>query len=280
MEVAARVPAELQDFENLRAAWRGFSRDPVFFSYVRCPQCGLLYCREYFSDAQLKELYSEMPDNTDGVGTETLQRTHDGYARAILRVKPQPQRVLELGSDIGLTSARIQRLGGPSAMTAVEPNRAVHEELRRRVPGITVTDDLVMAARSAPFDLVVAIHVVDHLVDMQATLAEVARLTDPDALIAVVVHNEASVVRRGLRRRWPPFCLQHPQLFNPRTLRDALASHGWSRVAVHRTVNHFPLRHLGESVASVAPVPHRLAAALPAMDVALPLGNILAVAHA
>src|SRR4051812_15065148 len=59
--------AESLSFEQLKSMWYGFFKEKAFFSYFRCPQCSILYCKNYFSTAQLDQLYNQMPDNTAGV---------------------------------------------------------------------------------------------------------------------------------------------------------------------------------------------------------------------
>lgn len=263
----------------MKDAWRGFSHDPVFFSYARCQNCGLLYCPWYFSESQLQDLYRSMPDNTDGVEIGTLDKTHQGYARAILADTPSPRHILELGPDIGLTTSWLCSLSPQSDVKVVEPNEAVHQDLRLRLPRAVIATDVNSLGSEAPVDMFVAIHVMDHLLDPRGTLATVDNLVSPDARLGLVVHNEKSVIRRLLGRRWPPFCLQHPQLFNPETLRYLLETQGWSGVSVQRTVNYFPIRHLGVSLSKLAHVPRSAANWLPRREVGIALGNILAVAQ-
>lgn len=281
LEIRSRTPAETLEFDQLRSAWRGFSRDAVFFSYARCGQCGLLFCPTYFDDEQLNDLYGLMPDNTDGVPLVTLRRTHAAYAVRLLAKGHKPGKVLDVGADIGLTSAEVRRLAPHAGITAVEPNAGVHEVLRENVPGVKVVEDLTSVDGSEGFDLVVAVHVLDHLLHLGQGVEAMSKLAArPGGSLGIVVHNEASLVRRGLGHRWPPFCLQHPQLFNPLTLSLLLEAHGWRNVSLHRTVNYFPVRHLGESLAAVTSVPERFVSLLPKKDVALPLGNVIAIADA
>lgn len=278
LEVTAAIRAEQLSFEEASQYWRGFRTDSCFFSYARCQKCALLYCPQYFSSDQLQILYSSMPDNSDGVDPGVLQRTHDSYARRILARGTTDGAYLELGPDLGLTTRSILARSRFSRIAVVEPNRQMHTELRTVAGGIEVFTDVCEIPANAKFDLVVAVHVLDHLLDLADTLARLGELSADDAVLSLVVHNEGSVLRKAMGRRWPPFCLQHPQLFSAATLRDTLTGSGWHGVDIHRTANRFPVRHLARVVADITSLPHSIAGFAPDAVVPVPLGNMIATA--
>jgi hypothetical protein len=121
------------------------------------------------------------------------------------------------------------------------------------------------------------VHVLDHLIDPAALLKQVHAKLRPDGALMIVTHNEKSLLRRVLGKRWPPFCLQHPELYNPKSIERLLTTHGFSNVEVRRSVNHFPIPFLGKYAAQtlgfkVEKLP------LPNVNVGLKLGNILTLA--
>jgi hypothetical protein len=105
----------------------------------------------------------------------------------------------------------------------------------------------------------------------------IARKLAPNGVAAFVVHNERSLLARVLGNRWPAYCLQHPQLYNPATLKTLLEHNGFRDVVVYPTVNYFPLGYL---------LSHGLYAVLRwkvnldflSWPVKLRLGNIMAIA--
>src|SRR4051812_369843 len=76
-------PAENLGYEEVKQAWRGFFKEPAFFTYCRCPDCDLLYCPEYFTQPALNQLYSAMEDNTASVPLHALERTQSGYFKLL-----------------------------------------------------------------------------------------------------------------------------------------------------------------------------------------------------
>ena len=100
----------------------------------------------------------------------------------------------------------------------VEPNREMHEALAA-IPNVTVYSSVAeLDGLEITFDVVVAIHVLDHVPDLNQFTKQMTAKLSTGGICFVVVHNERSVLARMLGKRWPAFCLQHPHLFNQKTL--------------------------------------------------------------
>ena len=83
VSIHSEVPAESLNLEALVPCWNGFFKEKVFFSYVRCGDCGLLYAPTFFNATQLELLYGQMPPNMAEVPLEALRRTQHGYFEAL-----------------------------------------------------------------------------------------------------------------------------------------------------------------------------------------------------
>lgn len=271
----SKFRAESLDFESLTEYWRGFRSDSVFFTYVRCAACGTVYAKEYFSDQQLETLYGFMPDNTNSESVSVLSKTQMGYARQIKSNGFQGGRVLEVGADIGLLVEAFKKLGMVSHIDAVEPNLNVRSSLEQSLDvagkAYDSIDDLPTSER---YDLVAGIHVLDHLTDLQMFLKKVVTMLNPDGQVYFVTHNEKSLLRILLGRKWPPFCPQHPHLFNPETIRAALEKYGFEDVRVRRTTNYFSIRHIVRVASQLFGLSERLVNRVPELGIPITLGNI------
>lgn len=164
-----------------------------------------------------------------------------------------------------------------------EPNFAVHDVLAKAADGRPVSlagdmDDL-SAVPDGSVGLAVMVHVLDHLIEPLAMVRQIRRKLRPGGTLAIVTHNEASMLRRVLGTRWPPFCLQHPQLYTPTTMERLLTRAGFKDIAISGSSNHFPSDFLARQAAqaiglNLARMP------LPAIPLRLRLGNMLTLAHA
>ncbi len=94
----------------------------------------------------------------------------------------------------------------------------------------------------------------------------------------MVVHNEKSILRLLLKKKWPPFCLQHPQLFNPQSARRMLENYGWEVVKVMRTTNYYTSRNFIQLALRILGKEVKLLNKIPNFQIPVKLGNILIIA--
>ena len=280
--VRAEVPAEQESLGTLGDFWRGFFRKSCFFSFHRCKHCGQLYSPTYFSEDALNQLYASMDDNAHSGDAALTETTQIGYIDAIARFTASAPRYLEIGPDIGLLTKTAKTRFNIDTAHLVEPNRQSWPQLQAVFPDGrgTVTASLDEQDDKVPdqsLDLVVGIHVFDHLLQPSDAIGWVARKMRKGGVVAVVVHNERSLLARILGRRWPAYCLQHPQLYNPKTLKAALARHGLVSKAVIQTANDFPLGYLiSHGLFAVTKI--RFSLDFLTMPVRLRLGNMMVIA--
>lgn len=281
-EVYSAPRAETMTLEALRPYWSGLFKQKVFFSYDRCARCGLLFAPAFFTPDQLASLYAAMTPNMEMVTNDALEATQRGYFDVAAASATLDGGYLELGPDVGYIVRHAAREGRFDHFWLFEPNRAVHEALASAAADHACTISSEMADFSAVPDgsigLAVMIHVLDHLLDPGDTLRQVRTKLKPGGTLLIVTHNEASLLRRVMGNRWPPFCLQHPEIYNPRSIASLLKTAGFSSVAVQRSRNHFPIGFMLRQAAwSIGLKLDRLP--LPQTSIGLKLGNILTIAR-
>jgi len=269
-------------WETAKSYFIGLRSDQVFFSYYRCQDCELLYCPWYFNSKQISELYAAMPDNTMGEDKSTVSKTQSAYARWIMRPGVSNSRYLEVGPDIGLVAKEIVNLNSPQHITFLEPNQSVKAELIFNVSGIESIEvvDFIESMKETNFSLVAGVHVYDHLLKPLQDLQELRKNVSPGAHLAIVVHNEKSTLRKLLNSKWPPFCLQHPQLYNPESLKEILKLAGWEVISTERSTNWYHLKHFMKMGAGVLGIPPVISKLAPNIEVPIKLGNMISISQA
>jgi hypothetical protein len=280
-EVRAKFPAEESSWEQVKGAFLGIRNEQIFFSFYRCLDCGLLYCPWYFTKEQLDALYSEIPGNSMGEDKQTTSKTQSRYARQIVKISGNISSFLEIGPDIGLLAKEVVTLANAQKVFMVEPNVAVHQELSQNC-GKSKYQEIctdVEKLTENKFDLVVGIHVLDHLLSPKSDLVEVSGISDTSQIASFVVHNEKSLLRKILREKWPPFCLQHPQLYNRKTLRKMLESSNFSDFKITRTINYYHLNNLSTMLFRILGLPQWLSKVVPHIEMPFILGNIMVTAR-
>lgn len=273
--------AEDMPLEELRPFWSGFFKEKVFFSYNRCNQCGFLFAPVFFNEQQLADLYSEMEPNMDLVPTDALEATQRGYFDVAAGTGALKGGYLEIGPDVGYIVNHAAREGQFDHFWLFEPNRAVHQRLAEATEGkphsvlADMTDLSCVPDHSV--GLAVMVHVLDHLLDPMAMLLQIRQKLRPDGTLMIVTHNEKSLLRTVMDKRWPPFCLQHPVIYNPQSIAGIMKRAAFGKVSVRRSKNYFPIDFMVRQAAwtigvKLDKVP------LPKWAVGWKLGNIITLA--
>lgn len=286
--IETATKAEELEFDNLLSSWNeGLFKEKVIFSYRRCDDCGLLYCPVFFTELQLQKLYSSMPANMSDVSASTLQKTQSGYLKTIQKERRLKGGYMEIGPDTGLLAAQIARTGEFGKFWFFEPNTNVHQELRSVVKGDVschISNDMfsLEIVPDESIDLAVMVHVMDHLLDPAQMLSQIFRKLKKDSVLAIVVHDESSLMAKLLGHKWLPFCLYHPEVYNPSSMRRLLQKNGFGNIRVSKTTNFFPvnylLRHLFWTIGVRSRAFAESLSKLPLGDIPLKLGNIMVIA--
>jgi len=281
-EVCTQSRAEDRPFEELVPQWNGFYKDKVIFSYARCPRCSLLYTPTYFTERQLGNLYAQMPPNMDEVPEAVLERTQLGYFDILRRYSPLTGSYIEVGPDVGLFTKNCVRDGKFDQYWLFEPNDNVRPSLEKVVSGHMAHIVQEMFASSILPDInattAVMIHVLDHLPDPLKTLRTLRTKLKPNACLLVVTHDESSLLQKCVRRRWPAFCLQHPQIYRPDTIRSLLRAAGFEVLALERTANYFRLDFLLKQLFWAFGIKVQRMPRFGGLTLRLKLGNMLTLA--
>lgn len=284
LEVQAPMIAETMTIEDLTPYWNGFFKEKSFFSYYRCNECGLLYCPKFFSPSQLEYLYAQMPDNTAGVSIRTLSKTQNGYFSFFRKHSALNGDYIEIGPDIGLFTKYCISEGNFNHFWLFEPNVTVWPTLK----GLLKDSKYDLTGEMSNFDILpngnastaVLIHVLDHFLNPLEFLTTIRKKLKKEGLLFVVTHDESSLMAQVLSSRWPPFCLQHPQLYRPKTISHLFQKAGFKLIEIEKTYNYFPVMYLVKHMFWVMgikgiPLPKWEEFSLP-----LKLGNIVSIAKA
>jgi SAM-dependent methyltransferase len=144
------------------------------------------------------------------------------------------REVLEVGCGRGVTGKLLQDTLG-CRVTGVELNPVVAKEAARHLHRV-LQGDVQALEVDGSYDIVVALDVVEHLVDAEAFLARVQRLLAPGgrAILSIPNVGHYSVVEDLIAGRWDyvpmgHLCYTHYRFFTGRTLGDWLRRAGIRR---------------------------------------------------
>jgi 2-polyprenyl-3-methyl-5-hydroxy-6-metoxy-1,4-benzoquinol methylase len=279
--VASRPPAETLNPDHHGNFLSGYTTARVFFTYFECTRCSAMFCPTYYRQSQLDGLYGRQAENMVAVPLPARRRTQDDYVQLLRRHSRMAGNFLEIGPDIGLFAASLAKVGSFEHFWLYEPNRDVHQSLADNFRGLSHTIKAgIFRASDVPAQSIstaAMIHVLDHLLEPAEFLREVKASLEPGGVIFIVTHDCASLLARTLGRRWPPYTLQHPQLFSQRSMATLLRTSGFEVVETIKTTNYFPLPYLIRAALTVFGLPAGRIPAGAAPLVGIKLGNIATV---
>jgi SAM-dependent methyltransferase len=224
------------------AAHPRFAIEDLAARIVVCTGCGSGRLHPLPDAAQVASFYPAAYYGDDGAKFRgpvewAVRALGARHARFLARGLARGARVLDVGCGRGITLAALAERGceahgvelGPDALRGIDPRVQV-----RVAPAL--------AAAGYPagfFDLVLIWHVLEHLREPDAALAEAHRVLRPGGRLVVAVPNFASAQARWAGPAWfhldPPRHLHH---FPLSALRRLVVRSGFEIVAEH----HFSLR--------------------------------------
>lgn len=282
-KISSTAKAERTPYLDLKKHWMGFFKEPTFFTYNTCDNCGLLYNKIFFSGKKLGELYSSMPDNTAGQNLKNLRKTQRGYFNFFKTTNLPQGDYLEFGPDIGLFTENVASENDFPNSYLIEPNKAVHARLETVMHGkkVTLLTDLfdLSGVPDRSVAAAVMIHVFDHMIDPKEMLSQVHKKLVTGGVLMIVTHDERSLLARILGSRWPAYCLQHPQLFSIATTASFLSRLGFEKIRSKKSVNYFSIPYLLQHLMWSLGLGRFQLKEIPWLVVPLRLGNIISVAY-
>ena len=193
-----------------------------------CGDCGLGYSdpqpravveRRYLSQYDLADHFGAVQARKGVLSTRRLDRLPD----------PSPgQTLLDVGCGDGQFAAYARARGWIAH--GVELNPPAARKARER--GIAVVEGRLEEAElaAAPFDLVTAWDVIEHVPEPARFVEHLVRLVAPGGLLVVTTLNRRALVARAFRGRWSMVAVDHFTYWDAQSLERAFASTGMRKV--------------------------------------------------
>ena len=285
-KISSPDPSELLPFNVNKETWSGlfFKKTKSFFSYYKCNNCKIIYAPEHFTNQELNNLYKKLPANMDQVPSKILEKTQYEYFKVLQKWSSLKGSYLEVGPDIGLFTQYCVLNGKFDYFWLFEPNKLVLPKLNKllgnRKKKIYPAIEQIDMVDDNKLSTVIIIHVLDHLLDPLKILKKIRKKMQPGATILIVTHDETSIMRKILGWRWPPFCQQHPQLFNYKTTCSILNRSGFKVLDQRKSKNYFEISFLLKYLLWVFGFKIQKLPRWLNVPVGIKLGNIITIARA
>ncbi len=223
----------------------------------RCIACMCVFAPAYADpDAVFVEGYLSGGAGDFGIDVSAprfqdfLREVGDRRERIVRGVLGATGSLLDVGCGSGEFTARAAAAGW--RVVGVDPIADAAQVARDR--GLDVrTGTLATTGVGGGWDVVCAFHVLEHMPDSPAFLAELASHARPGGLVAVECPNWDSAIRRRYGAQWPHLRpLEHLVHFTPATLAVAMRAAGLEPVSVTTPLYLYSHAQPGELAAEVA----------------------------
>jgi SAM-dependent methyltransferase len=164
----------------------------------RCPACAL--CRVLPPPAHARRIYEEAYTASADAARKNRRLAPDYFRKLLPFIPGKTCAVLEVGGSHGWLSELLRDRTGVR-VTLLEPGHSAVESAKQR--GLDAHCGFVEDFEPGhPFDLVCAMHVVEHVDDVDAFLAACARVLRPGGTLFLLTPNADAWKLEHFKQRW------------------------------------------------------------------------------
>ena len=231
------------------------------FRVVRCADCRLWYLSPRLPGPAMIDRYvnDDYFAGTGGGYTDyaaqerSLRRTFRRLLRRLASADLTGGDVLEVGCGFGYFLD--EAAGHFKARTGVEMSPAAAHHAARTGNTI-ITGGLDAVPDGLRVDAVVAFHVIEHIYDPHAFLAQARRFLRPGGTMVLAAPDMAGFWRHALGRRWPSFKIpEHVAFYDRQTLATLMYRAGLVDLQPIPYLHDFPLGEIVGKAGLLLPAP-------------------------
>jgi 2-polyprenyl-3-methyl-5-hydroxy-6-metoxy-1,4-benzoquinol methylase len=229
---------------------------------VRCNRCGMMYANPR-AGADIARIQSDPDDPNWDIAKEfphyvdkqLLQvRDYTGTKAFLNKLYPQRGRIVEVGSSLGFLLDSFRKDGWD--VFGVEPDRnmARYANEHQGIPTVaSALEDAGIADES--FDVVLMMHVIEHVPDPLQILTEIRRILKPGGYLVMETPRYDTLMFRLLGRRERSLrCDGHVWFFTTESLRNTYERAGLETVRLQRVGRSLTLDRLVHNIGVVTHV--------------------------
>jgi len=193
----------------------------------RCEACGFQFVTDRVPGADLARAYEDMADPAYLLEAAAYRAAARHVLSRLEPFRAPGARLLEIGCGAGFTLELAHERGWD--VRGIELSRWMVERARERVPGDRVRQggydsDLF---RGEPFDVAVAVDVIEHVEDVGHFVRDIASRLRPGGAAYFVTPDAGSLPARMLGERWWYLQVPHLSYFSRPTMRRLLERSGF-----------------------------------------------------
>lgn len=210
----------------------GISEFPDEYNIVVCEKCGMIYADSSLKKEVLDKYYQEQNiyENISTVKKEIYDESHSVYYRSICQFCSQNEDILDVGCGRGNVISYL-RTKGYKNLSGLDPSENSIRHLKEEGFAAFCGSIYNFGEKGAGkrFDAILCVGVLEHFLDLQTALKNVAELLKENGKLYVAV-PAAEEFGKYIRELPNYFNVEHINYFTLKTLDSLLRQHGFARM--------------------------------------------------
>ena len=215
--------------------------DSVHYRIVECRQCGLIRSNPVLDEDVIAGLYASS-HFTYPLEAAYAARTYGTYFKRYAGDVSKDGSILEIGCGNG-TFLQWLMDQGYSSVRGIEPSQEAVAAAGTRKPLIHNGFFSRGIYPPASFDCLCAFQVFDHMYQPDEFLEQAKHYLKKGGKLFMVMHNIGALPARVLGRACPMIDIEHPFLYNKKTLKKIMERHGFKDMRLFSVSNRYPLKY-------------------------------------
>lgn len=211
------------------------------FELVKCEKCGFVYTNNPPDKNQIglyyqSDEYISHTDSKKGIFNKVYQSVRNFSIRQKLNlVKKYSQQsngtILDYGCGTG-TFLHFMKLNGWN-VAGIEPDPSAQKKAAELISQQVFNPDHLRSLESNCFDVVTLWHVLEHVHELETTIADLKRILKQNSILVIAVPNHLSWDAIHYKEYWAAYDVpRHLYHFNPESMHQLLVGYGFSRMSL------------------------------------------------
>ena len=211
------------------------------FELVKCQSCGFVYTSNPPDKNQIgiyyqSDAYISHTDSKKGIFNKVYQYVRNYSIRQKLKLIERYSnrsvgKILDYGCGTG-TFLHCMKINGWD-VAGIEPDPSAQKKASELISQQVFNPDHLKSLESNSFDVITLWHVLEHVHDLQSTVADLKRVLKLNSMLVIAVPNHLSWDAVHYQEHWAAYDVpRHLYHFNPASIDQLLLRHGFSKKSI------------------------------------------------
>jgi len=212
------------------------------WTFFSCHNCNFVFANPYPAETAIIQFYSDLVDNEYHSEAEGRTKNFQIIINRLSILDKPDNTLLDIGAASGIFLNLARKAGYETF--GIEPSAQLAKEAQQQYGINLFKGTIAQFPQDQQFSTITLLDILEHLVDPDQFMNQVASLIKKDGILIVVTPDINSITQKVLGKRWWHYRTAHLNFFNLKSLNYLLNKHGFSIIQKKRFAWHFSLYYL------------------------------------